>query len=167
MTVSQFDWEKWVPVDRAVLLFLFQGDEVLLIHKKRGLGKGKINGPGGRLEPGETFAEAAVRETQEETGILVRDLEEVAELSFVFVDGHSIYAKVFFAYDYSGDLKETEEADPFWHPHQNLPFDRMWEDDKEWLPPALSGEYVQGKFIFDGDDMLDIELHCSPRASRG
>jgi 8-oxo-dGTP diphosphatase len=96
VTVAGFDWIHWEPVDRAVLLFLFRGREVLLIHKKRGLGKGKINGPGGRLEPGESFAQAAIRETLEETGVSVSDLEEVAELSFVFVDGHSIYARVFF-----------------------------------------------------------------------
>ena len=29
--------------------------EVLLIRKKRGLGAGKINGPGGKIDPGEKF----------------------------------------------------------------------------------------------------------------
>ena len=41
------------------------GGQVLLIRKKRGLGAGKINGPGGKLDPGETFAQTAVREVQE------------------------------------------------------------------------------------------------------
>jgi 8-oxo-dGTP diphosphatase len=166
VTVAGFDWIHWEPVDRAVLLFLFRGREVLLIHKKRGLGKGKINGPGGRLEPGESFAQAAIRETLEETGVSVSDLEEVAELSFVFVDGHSIYARVFFAYEFTGEPMETDEADPFWHPFDKLPFEQMWEDDKEWLPPTLEGKYVRGKFIFDGDKMQDIEIQCSPRESR-
>jgi 8-oxo-dGTP diphosphatase len=50
------DWSVWQPTERANLCFVTRGDEVLLIHKKRGLGAGKINGPGGRIEPGETAA---------------------------------------------------------------------------------------------------------------
>jgi len=166
LTIKDFAWESWVPVDQAVLLFLFQGEQVLLIHKKRGLGKGKINGPGGRLEAGESFLQAAIRETEEETGLVVSDLEEVGELSFVFTNGHSIFAKVFFAYQYRGEMVETEEADPFWHPWNQLPFDRMWEDDKEWLPLALEGQYFKARFIFDEDTMIDKDVVHFPRKKR-
>ncbi len=66
---DSFDWSTWTPTEEATLLFAFDGGgRVLLIHKKRGLGKGKINGPGGRLEAGETPVQAAVRETREEVG---------------------------------------------------------------------------------------------------
>ena len=44
-------WEHWVPQQRATLLFVLRDGQALLIHKKRGLGAGKINGPGGRLMP--------------------------------------------------------------------------------------------------------------------
>ena len=52
----------WTPNMRANLVFLTRGEEVLLIHKKTGLGAGKINGPGGKLEPGESPLDAARRE---------------------------------------------------------------------------------------------------------
>ena len=52
--LEDVDWDCWVPDERATLLFVVRGGEILLMHKKRGLGAGKINGPGGRLEPGET-----------------------------------------------------------------------------------------------------------------
>ena len=58
----EVDWDHWEPSMRANLLFVQQGERVLLIRKKTGLGSGKINGPGGKLEPGETAREAAVRE---------------------------------------------------------------------------------------------------------
>ncbi len=48
------DWTTWEPKERATLLFVIKEGQILLIRKKRGLGAGKINGPGGRLEPGET-----------------------------------------------------------------------------------------------------------------
>ena len=65
-SVGDVDWETWEPTTRATLLFVIRDDEVLLIHKKRGIGAGKINGPGGKIDPGETAHGAAVRETQEE-----------------------------------------------------------------------------------------------------
>ncbi|MBI4864331.1 MAG: NUDIX domain-containing protein, partial [Candidatus Riflebacteria bacterium] len=77
------------------LLFVIQGDRMLLIHKKKGLGAGKINGPGGRLEPGETPARCAVREVQEELGVTVREPEWAGRLHFQFLDGYSIRGDVF------------------------------------------------------------------------
>src|SRR5690606_39061541 len=56
----------WTPRDRATLLFVRRGHQILLIRKKRGLGAGKINAPGGRIEPGETPEQAARRELLEE-----------------------------------------------------------------------------------------------------
>jgi hypothetical protein len=55
-------WQNWQPTMKASLCFVRQGGMVLMIRKKRGLGAGKINGPGGRLELGESALEAAIRE---------------------------------------------------------------------------------------------------------
>ena len=44
------DWARWTPTERAALCFVVTGGRVLLIRKKRGLGAGKVNGPGGRLD---------------------------------------------------------------------------------------------------------------------
>ena len=52
--LTDIDWENWRAKDPATLVFVFRDDEVLLINKKRGLGKGKVNGPGGKVDPGET-----------------------------------------------------------------------------------------------------------------
>ena len=76
---------------RATLVFVLRGEEVLLIHKKRGLGAGKINGPGGKIEQGETPLQAGVREVEEELEITPFDLEEMGTLRFQFVDGLAIH----------------------------------------------------------------------------
>ncbi|MEO1370466.1 MAG: NUDIX domain-containing protein, partial [Acidobacteriota bacterium] len=60
--VAEIDWRRWRPTDRATLVFVIDGGRILLIRKKRGLGAGKVNGPGGRLEAGETPVQCAVRE---------------------------------------------------------------------------------------------------------
>ena len=67
-SISQIEWSTWTPTDYATLTFILREGQVLLIRKKRGLGAGKINGPGGKLEKNESLAECAVREVQEEVG---------------------------------------------------------------------------------------------------
>ena len=56
MQVANIDWPNWQPEIVCTLMFVTRGDEVLLIRKKRGLGAGKINGPGGKVDPGETIS---------------------------------------------------------------------------------------------------------------
>jgi hypothetical protein len=45
------DWATWQPSQRATLLFILREEKILLIHKLRGFGAGKINGPGGKIDP--------------------------------------------------------------------------------------------------------------------
>lgn len=160
-SVGEVDWSAFVPGERAVLCFVLDGRRVLLIHKKTGLGAGKINGPGGRIEPGETARDAAVRETREETGLTPAGLSEAAELSFLFTDGYSLHCVAFLAAAWTGELTETREALPFWCETDDIPYDRMWADDVLWLPRALGGERLAGRFVFDGDAMLDFALSAS------
>jgi len=156
--VSEIDWATWSPTDRATLLFVIQGDRILLIRKKRGLGAGKINGPGGRLDPGETAAEAAVRELEEELRIRTADPIWCGEHSFQFTDGYALHVEVFKTDRYEGEPSETDEAIPLWFDTSAIPYDEMWEDDRHWFPHLLAGRPFVGRYIFDGDRMLDIQL---------
>jgi len=156
--VSDIDWDAWTPTEKATLLFVVKDGQVLLIHKKRGLGAGKINGPGGRLEPGETPEEAAIREVQEELLVTPLNARRCGELKFQFVDGYSIHGYVFRADDCEGRPTETDEADPIWISLDQIPYDRMWADDRIWMPLMLEETPFEGHFIFDGDHMLDYEL---------
>jgi len=157
--------DHWAPRERATLLFVFRDDEVLLIHKKRGLGAGKINGPGGRVEPGETPEQAAVREVQEEVGITPIGVRDAGRLRFRFTDGHSIKGYVFRAAGYTGgEPVETVEALPFWCPVEKLPYARMWADDRIWMPCLLGRRRFDGAFLFDGDRLLDVRMRYPDEA---
>jgi len=158
MNVADVDWDNWEPEEVATLMFVHRKARVLLIRKKRGLGAGKINAPGGRLEPGETALECAVREVEEELCITPLELAHAGENRFQFVDGYSIHVQIFRASDYRGEPSETEEAVPLWTPLDAIPYEEMWEDDRVWLPLLIAGTPFAGRFIFDNDVMLDHAL---------
>jgi 8-oxo-dGTP diphosphatase len=136
-----------------------------MIRKKRGLGAGKINGVGGRLEPGELPLTGIVREAQEELGITLTDPIKRGELNFQFLDGYSLFCTVFVASRFDGIPIETEEAVPLWFDIDQLPFDEMWEDDELWLPQALEGKSFRGFFEFEGEKMLSEKLEFGGNVS--
>lgn len=145
-------------MDKAVITFPLRSDtpvaadeEVLLIRKKRGLGAGLYNGPGGKVEPDETPRDAAIRETNEEVRLNVHSLDQRARLEFYFGEEPLFECFAYTTTDFSGDATETPEADPVWTQRSAIPYDEMWEDDKHWLPHVLDGDAVEGRFEFDAD----------------
>lgn len=156
------DWTTWQPTVRATLMFVCDEGKVLLIRKKRGFGMGKINGPGGKLDPGESEIDCAVRETEEELGVTALGAVKRGELWFQFVDGMAMHVAVFMAVRHEGEAIETEEAAPLWTPIDAIPFEQMWADDAHWLHRMLTGdENFLGKFVFDGDSMLERVIDWS------
>lgn len=154
-------WQNWQPSMRASLCFVRRTGQILMIRKKRGLGAGKINGPGGRLEPGETALEAAIRETQEELGVTPLNLSERGELHFQFVDGLALHCVVFTAEGCLGEPIETDEAIPYWMTPEEIPYHDMWADDIHWLPGMLKGNSFKGYFHFDEDKMISHRIDWS------
>lgn len=61
---------------------------ILLIRRAFEPGAGKWSIPGGLVEVGEKLSEAAVRETEEETGLRVEVLELINVFDMVDLDGH-------------------------------------------------------------------------------
>ncbi len=156
--VESIDWESWEPNEICTLCYIKKDNQVLLIEKKTGLGRGLVNGPGGHIEKGETKEEAAIRECKEEVGLDVDNLEYKGVLDFHFLDGLKMRGYVFTTNSFSGELIETDEAKPFWQDIDSLPFDKMWEDDELWLSQVLKGQTVNGKFIFNNEEMLSHKV---------
>jgi 8-oxo-dGTP diphosphatase len=158
-SLADVDWPRWSGVP-CTLVFVVRGGEVLLMRKKRGLGAGKINGPGGKLDPGEAPLAGAIRETREEVCVTPRGLVRAGRNRFQFTDGVAIDVHVFRASACEGVPSATPEAEPFWSPTDRIPYAEMWEDDALWLPHVLARREFSGRFLFEGDRMLDwaIEL---------
>lgn len=151
---SPIDWASWSGEMHATLMFIIKDGMILLIEKKRGLGAGKINGPGGKIDPGETPLEAVIRETQEELLITPHEPRKIGELRFSMSDCPDILCHVYRSDDFTGTPTETDEAVPVWTKLDEIPFERMWEDDRHWLPLLIEEKTFLGSFVFEGERML-------------
>jgi 8-oxo-dGTP diphosphatase len=154
------------------LLTRIAGDgarQVLLGHKKTGLGRGKIVALGGHVEDGESPADAAAREVKEESGIQVasESLREAAQVTFLFptCPRWDMIAFVFTSAEWAGEAVETPEIRPEWFDVTDLPLDRMWDDAKRWLPRVLAGERLSALFTYAEDCEAVATASLSPLAA--
>ena len=150
---------NWTPLQQGTLVYLVRDSSVLLIHKLTGHGAGRINAPGGRLEEDESIYQCAVREVREEVGIRAGSLNPAAALRFHdFGNGFSMTGYVYTSTTFEGDAVSTNEANPFWCDMDEIPYDKMWEDDALWLPRVLAGDCILGDFVFENDRLRCHEV---------
>lgn len=151
-------------IKKTVLCFVFRGEELLMIHKKRGQGAGKLNVPGGKLRPEESEEAAAVRETEEETGLRPEGLRLAGRLEFYFPesDAWDNTCAVFVADACTGTLvPENEECSSLWVPRARIPLEKMWDADRLWLPLLLAGKPFHRAYVFDRHDKVIEERDLS------
>lgn len=146
--------EKKLKTINATLSLFIDGGNVLLGEKKRGFAKGTLNGIGGKQDPNETIRQAMVRECIEEIGVKPTRYELVGKIDFdTYYKGEHINMNmhIYKCYEYVGTITETDEIRPIWYNINNIPFERMLQDDLLWLPDILKGNKIIGKVKFDKD----------------
>jgi 8-oxo-dGTP diphosphatase/2-hydroxy-dATP diphosphatase len=143
---------------QLTLTIVYKNKKVLLGLKKRGFGVGRWNGFGGKVEDGETIREAAIRELQEESGVIAQEIEEIGILDFEFEsDPKILQVHIFRVTDFGQEPVETEEMKPQWFDIDKIPFDSMWSDDIYWMPYLLDSKKFEGKFLFDRPSDADYQ----------
>lgn len=107
----------------AVMLIIKDG---LILAVSRRYDKTKFGLPGGKVESDETPEQAAMRETLEETGIVVSKCE------FIFLrdeprdrpEGEDFHAYCYYATDWSGQPRDGEEGVVKWLTERELTLDK-------------------------------------------
>jgi 8-oxo-dGTP diphosphatase len=144
----------------CTLCYVIEGRRILMAEIKQGFSKGKINGLGGKLKDGETPEEAAAREMYEEIGIVPKNMTK-AGLCDCFNGEETVRIHIFVASAFFGMPTETNEAKPMWLSVEDLPFERMWEEDSHWFPFMIAGKPFSGRFTYDKDwkKLLEYEVN--------
>ncbi len=96
------------------MVMVCDGERVLALDKV-GSGYSGTTFPGGHVEEGETFAEAAVREVYEETGLRIR--KPVLKGIYHWQRSGIHYVGLLYkTAEFSGELKSSEEGSVYWIP---------------------------------------------------
>ncbi len=143
---------------QVTLCLLIKDNEILLAMKKRGFGVGRWNGTGGKFdaEKDKHILDTAVRETEEEIGVKIINPEKVGLMHFYFPHKPEWNQDVhlFLAKEWEGEPTESEEMAPKWFASNEIPYDKMWDDDKFWLPHILEGKKLEAEFTFAEGDKI-------------
>ncbi len=127
---------------------------------------GNWNGFGGKVETGETIAAAAARELAEEASVELVEAHLQGKLFFTFATNpQELEVHVFHVTKFSGTPRESEEMSPRWFTLDQIPYDAMWADDRQWLPLFLAGTYFRGTFHFaDASRLARSDVVALPSA---
>ena len=146
----------------ATLCYLRRNGKTLMVHrikKKNDMHAGKWNGLGGKLEPGETPEECAVREIMEESGLRVFNPVLKGVLTFpAFSNDEDWYAFVFLAYEFEGELIDSPEGDLKWIDSSELLNLNLWDGDRIFLPWLDRQGFFSGKFIYKDGRFIEHQV---------
>lgn len=149
----------------ATLCYVRQNGQTLMVHrikKANDMHMGKWNGLGGKLEPGETPEECAIREIYEESGLAVRNPLLKGLLTFPgFANEEDWYAFVFVADDFSGELIDSPEGNLEWIGNERLLDLNLWEGDRIFIPWLDQPGFFSGKFVYKNNILVEhsVEFH--------
>lgn len=146
----------------ATLCYLRRNGKTLMVHrvkKKNDMHAGKWNGLGGKLEPGETPEECAVREIMEESGLRVFNPILKGVLTFpAFSNDEDWYAFVFLVHEFEGELIDSPEGDLKWIDNAELLNLNLWEGDRIFLPWLERQPFFSGKFIYEDGRFIEHQV---------
>jgi 8-oxo-dGTP diphosphatase len=133
---------------KYVVGFLFRHGKVALIEKKRPeWQKGKLNGIGGHIEPGESPYQAMIRECTEESGFSTNRWREYTLLTN---KERTVELHVFTVESEVARITTKTDEHVMWYPADRLPENII--PNLAWLiPMAKHPNTFMGKIEFDTD----------------
>lgn len=143
----------------ATLCYVKRSNQTLMIHrvkKENDMHRGKWNGLGGKLEPGETPEDCAIREIHEESGLVAANPMLKGILTFPkFANDEDWYAFVFVVRRFTGELIDSREGILRWIDDDNLLDLNLWEGDRIFLPWLERPGFFSARFVYQEGRLVD------------
>lgn len=146
----------------ATLCYLKRDGKTLMIHrvkKENDMHQGKWNGLGGKLVPGESPEECAMREVREESGLIISEPQLKGFLTFPkFANDEDWYAFVFVARQIEGQQIDSNEGELEWIDDEQLLSLDLWAGDLIFLPWLEGAGIFSGKFVYREGELVDHQV---------
>jgi 8-oxo-dGTP diphosphatase len=150
----------------ATLCYVRRSAQTLMVHrvkKANDIHEGKWNGLGGKLEPGESPEECAIREILEESGLRATQMRLKGFLTFpLFARDEDWYAFVFVVDEFEGELIDSPEGDLEWVDNNRILDLNLWGGDRLFLPLLDQPGIFSGKIVYQDGRLVGHEMLIYP-----
>ena len=143
----------------GTLVYLKRNNQTLMLHrvkKKQDYHEGKWNGLGGKIDPGETPEECAIREVKEESGLDLVNPRLRGFITFPMFDGvDDWYVYLFTGTEFTGDLIDSPEGNLAWIDDDKLLDLNLWEGDYIFLKWLDGNQFFSAIFSYKNKKLVD------------
>ena len=141
----------------TTLCMLSDSNGNILVEDRKDPDWGGICFPGGHVEPGESFTEAAVREMREETGLTVLDPILCGVKQFQTKNGARYVVFFYKATRWTGTIQSSDEGEVFWISKKDLRKYKTVTDFTEMLK-VMESDTLNEFYYFTDNGNWGIKL---------
>ena len=146
------------------LCYIKCNGKVLMLHrtkKKCDPNEGKWIGIGGKFNENESPEECMLREVYEETGIILKNWEYRAVVTFVSDKWEGEYMHLFTADTNTEDVTLCKEGELKWIPEEEVLNLNLWEGDRIFHKLLDNNEpFFSLKLTYRGDELVSAFLNA-------